>query len=38
MVYGPRSEHELESVVSFVEESVAFARADAAPVPAIVPL
>ena len=30
MIYGPRDEHELDIVVSFVEESLAFARAGSA--------
>ena len=36
MIYGPRSRHELEIVVSFVAESLDYARANAVPAPAIV--
>jgi hypothetical protein len=35
MIYGPRDEHELEVVVSFVEESLAYARAGTVSAPAI---
>ena len=36
MIYGPRSRRELEVVVSFVEESLAYARADTVSAPKIV--
>lgn len=35
MIYGPRSAHELEVVVSFVEESLSYARTGAVPAQAI---